>query len=274
VTRWPPGQLCGLPWGRRIVALSPKLQSLWDGAYEVDSRINDVVCRIQRNVTTETVVAHLNRLTLWQGTTQEYWPWGGNSGNSWIAITVRIGPPDKPITDFTSTALGKQNDGMPVGYSGRAALRGKIVESQQPADTRQRSVTSSRQSVFSGSPCRWCGDFFLDFPIYLQSVYIHSNTISKLCVEKRRRVEKCSAALLRKQRAKTLCGCREKKVQTKEKCKLRLTTKAYKLSYNYINYTMNLVGRSFGRWRRSRLRSGCSRRVRRMSFGCAVRRAL
>jgi hypothetical protein len=39
-----------------------------------------------------------------------------------------------------------------------------------------------------------------------------------------------------------------KGVQTKEKYKLRLTTKAYKLSYNYINYTINLVGRSFGRW--------------------------
>jgi hypothetical protein len=31
-----------------------------------------------------------------------------------------------------------------------------------------------------------------------------------------------------------------------EKYKLRLTTKAYKLSYNYLNYTINLVGRSFG----------------------------
>jgi hypothetical protein len=34
-------------------------------------------------------------------------------------------------------------------------------------------------------------------------------------------------------------------VQKKE-YKLRLTTKAYKLGYNYINYTINLVGRSFG----------------------------
>jgi hypothetical protein len=75
-------------------------------------------------------------------------------------------------------------------------------------------------------------------------------------------------------RVKTLCGCREKRVQTKEKYKVRLTTKAYKLSYNYINYTINLVGRSFGKWRRRRFRSGGSRRVRRMSFGCAVRRAL
>jgi hypothetical protein len=80
----------------------------------------------------------------------------------------------------------------------------------------------------------------------------------------------------------------EKRVQTKEKHKLRLTskayklrlttkayklrlttkaykliqtTKAYKLSYNYINYTINLDGRSFGRWGRSRLRSGSSKRV-------------
>jgi hypothetical protein len=105
----------------------------------------------------------------------------------------------------------------------------------------------------------------------LQSVYIHLNTISKLCVEKRGRVEEFSVAPLRDKRVKTLCGCRKKRVQTKEKYKLRLTTKAYKLSYNYINYTINLVGRSFSKWRRKRLRSGCSRRVRRMSFGCAVR---
>jgi hypothetical protein len=59
-----------------------------------------------------------------------------------------------------------------------------------------------------------------------------------------------------------------------EKFKLRLTTKAYKLSYNYINDTINPVGRPFGKWRRRRLRSGGPRRVRRMPFGCAVRRAL
>jgi hypothetical protein len=70
---------------------------------------------------------------------------------------------------------------------------------------------------------------------------------------------------------KTVCGCREEGVQTKEKYKLRLTTKAYKLSYNYINYTINPVGRPFGKWRRRRLRSGGSRRVRRMPFGCAVK---
>jgi ribosomal protein L19 len=50
----------------------------------------------------------------------------------------------------------------------------------------------------------------LDFPIYLQSVYIHSNIIRKLCVEKRGRVEECSVAHLRDKRVKTLCGCREK----------------------------------------------------------------
>jgi hypothetical protein len=62
--------------------------------------------------------------------------------------------------------------------------------------------------------------FFSDFPIYLQSVYIHSNTISKLCVEKRGRAEECSVTLLRDKRVKTLCGCRGKeyklrKIQTK-----------------------------------------------------------
>jgi hypothetical protein len=95
------------------------------------------------------------------------------------------------------------------------------------------------------------------------------DTFSKWCVGKRGRVEECSVAHLYNKRVKTLCGCRGKKkrVQTKEKYKLRLTTKAYKLSYNYKNYTINLVGRSFGKWCRRRLRSGGSRRVRRMFSG-------
>jgi hypothetical protein len=58
-------------------------------------------------------------------------------------------------------------------------------------------------------------DLFLDSPIYLQSVYMYSNTIRKLCVEKRGRVEEFSVAPLRDKRVKTLCGCREKRVQTK-----------------------------------------------------------
>jgi hypothetical protein len=100
----------------------------------------------------------------------------------------------------------------------------------------------------------WAIIFFcLGFPIYLQSVYIHSNTIRKLCAEKRGWVEECSVAPLCDKRVKTLCGCRGKKGY-----KLRLTTKAYRLSYNYINYTINLVGRLFGRWRHRRLCSGCS----------------
>jgi hypothetical protein len=38
-----------------------------------------------------------------------------------------------------------------------------------------------------------------------------------------------------------MCGCREEGVQTKD-YRLRLTIKAYKLSYNYIDYIINLVG--------------------------------
>jgi hypothetical protein len=62
-------------------------------------------------------------------------------------------------------------------------------------------------------------DFFCNFPIYLRSVTIHSDTFSKRCVGKRGRVEQCSVAPLRNKRAKTVCGCREKRVQTEEKYK-------------------------------------------------------
>jgi hypothetical protein len=80
---------------------------------------------------------------------------------------------------------------------------------------------------------RGCVVFFIS--PNLLAICIHS----KLCVEKRGRVVECSVASLRDKRVKTLCGCREKRIQTKEKYKLRLTTKAYNLSYNYINYINN-----------------------------------
>jgi hypothetical protein len=63
-------------------------------------------------------------------------------------------------------------------------------------------------------------------------------------------VEEFSVAPLCNKKVNNLCGCREKGY------KLRLTTKAFKLSYNYINCAINLVGRSFDKWRRRRLRSG------------------
>jgi hypothetical protein len=71
--------------------------------------------------------------------------------------------------------------------------------------------------------------FFLDFPIYLQSVEIHSDTFSKLCVGKRGWVEERSVAPFRNKRVKTCVAVGEESVQTKEKYELRLTTKAWKL---------------------------------------------
>jgi hypothetical protein len=63
--------------------------------------------------------------------------------------------------------------------------------------------------------------FFFNFPVYLQSVEIHSDIFNKWCVWKRGRVEECSVASLRNKRVKTLRGCRGEKGY-----KLRLTTKA------------------------------------------------
>jgi hypothetical protein len=85
---------------------------------------------------------------------------------------------------------------------------------------------------------------FLHFPIDLQSVMIHSDTFSKWCVGKRGRLEGCSVAPLCNKRVKTLCCCRGKKrVQTKEKYKLRLTTKTYKLSVEWLAGETEVLGK-------------------------------
>jgi hypothetical protein len=45
---------------------------------------------------------------------------------------------------------------------------------------------------------------FLNFPIYLQSVTVHSDTFNKWCVGKRGRVEECSVAPICNKRVKTV----------------------------------------------------------------------
>jgi hypothetical protein len=117
-------------------------------------------------------------------------------------------------------------------------------------------------------------DQYIYFFLFPNLFAICRDTFSKWCGGKRGLAEECSVAPLRNKRVKTLCGCREKRRQTREKYKPRLTTKAYKLSYNYIKYIITPVGRSCGKWSRRRLRSGGSRRVRRMSFGSTFNRTV
>jgi hypothetical protein len=50
---------------------SPKLQSSWEGPYKIVTRINDVVCRIQRNPRSEMMVVHLDRLAPYRGTARD-----------------------------------------------------------------------------------------------------------------------------------------------------------------------------------------------------------
>jgi hypothetical protein len=49
----------------------PKLQSSWEGPYKVVTWINDVVYRIQWNLRSRFMVAHLDRLTAYQGAAWE-----------------------------------------------------------------------------------------------------------------------------------------------------------------------------------------------------------
>jgi hypothetical protein len=47
---------------------SPKLQSSWEGLFEVVTRINDVVYSIQKNDRSRLIVVHLDRFAPYQGT--------------------------------------------------------------------------------------------------------------------------------------------------------------------------------------------------------------
>ncbi|KAJ8932175.1 hypothetical protein NQ318_015311 [Aromia moschata] len=60
--RYQPGNQVWLYNPQRRRGLSPKLQSSWEGPYEVVTRINDVVYRIQKLPRGKPRVVHFNRL--------------------------------------------------------------------------------------------------------------------------------------------------------------------------------------------------------------------
>ena len=62
-----PGKLVWLYNPQRRRGLSPKLQSSWEGPYEVMDRINDVVYRIRKLPKGKPRIVHFNRLSPYQG---------------------------------------------------------------------------------------------------------------------------------------------------------------------------------------------------------------
>ncbi|KAJ8981425.1 hypothetical protein NQ317_015627 [Molorchus minor] len=65
------GDLVWLYNPQRRRGLSPKLQTLWEGPYEVLARINDVVYRIKKSSGGKPRVVHFNRLTPFSGSTTQ-----------------------------------------------------------------------------------------------------------------------------------------------------------------------------------------------------------
>ena len=61
-----PGQKVWLYNPRRIVGRAPKLQSNWEGPYEVVRKINEVVYCIRKSKRHRNKIVHLDRLALYQ----------------------------------------------------------------------------------------------------------------------------------------------------------------------------------------------------------------
>jgi hypothetical protein len=55
----------------RMKGKLPKLPSSWEGPYQVVTRINDVVYRIQKNSRSRMMVVHLDRLASYQGAARD-----------------------------------------------------------------------------------------------------------------------------------------------------------------------------------------------------------
>ncbi|KAJ8946775.1 hypothetical protein NQ318_018984 [Aromia moschata] len=86
--RYQPGNQVWLYNPQRRRGLSPKLQSSWEGPYEVITRINDVVYRIQKLPRGKSRVVHFNRLA----------PFAGNNDEQAEARVRHVSPPDGELS--------------------------------------------------------------------------------------------------------------------------------------------------------------------------------
>ncbi|KAJ8956752.1 hypothetical protein NQ318_014109 [Aromia moschata] len=86
--RYQPGNQVWLYNPQRRRGLSPKLQSSWEGPYEVVTRINDVVYRIQKLPRGKPKVVHFNRLA----------PFAGNNDEQAEARVRHVSPPDSELS--------------------------------------------------------------------------------------------------------------------------------------------------------------------------------
>ncbi|KAJ8945288.1 hypothetical protein NQ318_002745 [Aromia moschata] len=86
--RYQPSNQVWLYNPQRRRGLSPKLQSSWEGPYEVVTRINDVVYRIQKLPRGKPRVVHFNRLA----------PFAGNNDEQAEARVRHVSPPDGELS--------------------------------------------------------------------------------------------------------------------------------------------------------------------------------
>ncbi|KAJ8951545.1 hypothetical protein NQ318_020418 [Aromia moschata] len=86
--RYQPGNHVWLYNPQRRRGLSPKLQSSWEGPYEVVTRINDVVYRIQKLPRGKPRVVHFNRLA----------PFAGSNDEQAEARVRHVSPPDSELS--------------------------------------------------------------------------------------------------------------------------------------------------------------------------------
>ncbi|KAJ8950945.1 hypothetical protein NQ318_008384 [Aromia moschata] len=86
--RYQPGNQVWLYNPQRTRGLSPKLQSFWEGPYEVITQINDVVYRIQKLPRGKPRVVHFNRLA----------PFAGSNHEQAEARVRHVSPPDSELS--------------------------------------------------------------------------------------------------------------------------------------------------------------------------------
>jgi hypothetical protein len=105
-------------------------------------------------------------------------------------------------------------------------------------------------------------NIFFNFPLYLQSVPIHSANVVKSYKKACRRVLTSTLLYLIESEFSCDLGCETYKLNLKN------------YTYNYTIHILNLVGRSSGKCFRNRLVSGGSCTFKISSFGCSLRRLL
>jgi len=148
---------------RRKKGLSPKLQSPWEGPYDVVEVLSDVTYRIRRGARCRPRVVHVDRLWAYHGPGQYSWGTERYPGDDGEDASSTTGSDIASVGGFAGEGGGEGVSPLPDGDTSATALDDPCSPAPQDSGEQAASPAApSRRPRRTRQPPQWMRDYVVD----------------------------------------------------------------------------------------------------------------